>query len=231
MENSQILEHIGKTKTQKLIHEITHEYLERKNKKYPPIENPLNTACLVSVVEEKEIKSIGMSCINDLLNNNFALFIKGAFLNGGTQTEMLDVANVITEVRFTGASATRYNNNQASNFSPVGSYVQVGQGTTPALIDNFAIETPFSNGGIEDSRRGTGIGAYFAGLNDVLVSSVISPTIGGGSISEAGLFAQWRRSLFANQFRVFLLSRDNISPVVPFSAGNTINIDYTINMG
>ena len=230
IENSQILEHIGKTKTEKLIQEITHEYLERKNKKYPPVENPLNSACVVSVVEEKEIKQIGMSCLNDLLNNNFALFIKGAFNRGGTQTEMRDVSNIVTEVRFTGASATRYNNNQTTQTTPIGSRVQVGSGITPATRSDFNIETAFV-GGVVAQRRPTGIGVYFAGLNDVLISSVISPTLGGGSISEACLYAQWHRSLFANQFREFVLSRDNISPVVPFSAGNTINIDYTLNMG
>ena len=122
MENSQLLEYIGETKTQKLIQSITKEYFEIKNKK---TKNDLNSNCLISVVDEKEIKAIGMSCVNDLLNNNFAKFIEGAFMRGGTET-LKSISNVDEDVRFTSASATRYNNNQTSQTTPIGSRVQVG---------------------------------------------------------------------------------------------------------
>ncbi len=224
MENSQLLEHIGKTKTKKLLDEITKEYYENKKKVFPISQNLLNPSCIVSVIKEKEIKGIGMSCINDLLLDNFGVWYSAIF--SGNQTgEINNVGDVSEEFDWNGES-TAYNNSVTPNV--IGSKVQVGQGLTPASIGDFTIETPFGVAP-ESNRNNTGIGTYTVGLSQIFVPSAISPTTGSGDISEAGLAMRWRKPS-TGLVTELLITHDNISPVVPFLAGNAINIDYTIQI-
>lgn len=228
MENSQILEHIGKTKTQKLIDEIHSEYFEMKEKKFPVSQNQVNDTCIVTATKEKEIKSIGMSCVNDLLLDNFGFFFQGAFLRFPSELPLVDRLGVEETVDFSGSPAfgARYNNNSAVS---VGTLFQVGMGLTPALRSNFNIETPFVSAP-ESNRTNTVVGVYTAGLSRVNVAGVISPTGDVGVISEFVMFAQWQKFPQQAQVKIYALSRINISPLVPFGLAQAINIDYAIQI-
>jgi len=227
MENSQILQNIGKTKTDKLINEITSEYFELKKKTIPFSKNEMNFACVVSVIKQNEIKSIGMSCLNDLILDNYGIWIKHCIFRNGSSEALKNIFGSSSTYLLLSVDNNAYNTN-ASN-SPCGSQVQVGSNTTPALRSDFQIISPFANGGIEDNPNNTGTGAFLGGVSRVFVPSTISPTIGGGIIAEAILIQKWRKSVagFTDQIAI---SRDNISPVVQFFAGDTINIDYTIQL-
>lgn len=228
MENQLLLDYIGKTKTQKLIEEIQSYYFELKQKKFPISKNYVNSASVISVTEDDEIKSIGMSCINDLLLDNFNEFFVGAFLRAG-QRELFDIGNASRQVVFRGnpAFTARYNANVTVS---CGTIFQIGSGTTPAALDDFNIETAFANGGLEDNRRNTGLGAYTTGVGRINVAGQISPTTGAGSISEFVMYAQWQIFPNQSQTQIFALSRENISPVVNFAALATINTDYVIQI-
>ncbi len=229
IENSQILEHIGETKSDKLIREIQSEYFELRDKKFPPKENKLSCNTVISVTKDKEIKSIGMSCINDLLLDNFGKFIQGAFLrNSGTLNTIADTG-VLETTRYIGNVANTARYNSIVNVS-TGTRFQVGQGTTPATRGDFKTETPFTNGGLEDNQTSTGTGVYTVGINRVNVAGVISPTTGTGSISEFVMFGIWQKFPQAQQTRNYALSRDNISPVANFGIADAINIDYAIQI-
>jgi len=228
MENSQILEHIGKTKTQKLIDEIHSEYFELKSKKFPVSKNEINDTCLVTAIDDKEIKSIGMSCINDLLLDNFGYFFQGAFLRFASALPLVADSGLVETADFIGfpAFSARYNANSSVT---IGTRFQVGMGLTPALRSDFKIETPFVSAP-ESNITNTGLGVYTAGLSRVNVAGVISPTGDVGVISEFVMFAKWQEFPAQSQTRNYALSRINISPLVPFGLAQAINIDYAIQI-
>ncbi len=229
IENSQILENVGKSKTQKLIDEIHSKYFELKEKKFPVSKNYINDTCIITATKDKEIKSIGMSCINDLLTDNFGKFFQGAYFRNGGALGLIDNVGSLQTVDFIGNPpfTARYN---ANNSVSLGTRFQIGSGTTPADRADFRIETAFANGGLEDNQTNTGSGAYTAGLSRINVAGVISPTTGTGSISEFVMLAIWQKFPQQSQTKVYCLSRINISPVVAFGVADTINIDYAIQI-
>ena len=226
MENSQLLELIGKTKTQNLIDDISKQYLEIQDKKFPSLNHLTKALSIVSVTDpnETEIKDIGMSCVNDLLNDNWGKFLL-AVIGAGQGIALQDDSDTtrsLTMQQTTDTNAGAYNttNNPAGQ---VGSAVQVGKGTAPATRQDFTIENPFV-GGVESLKNSTGIGGWNSGLGQVDIATLISATLGAGSISETVLFCRWHVNVGGNSY--FLMSRDNISPVVSFIAGQAINVDY-----
>lgn len=218
MENSQLLEHIGKTKTQKLLNEISKSYFELKEKS----KNRLNPMCIVSVEKENEIKSIGMSCVNDLFLNNFGLFF-GALLSGNRTTQIVkNQSGSNKNLRMWGNS----NMFNVTDVITVGGMVKIGSGSTPASRSDFTIQTPFGNSP-ENSLRNTGNAGYNSGLGQVTIPTLISPTGGAGSISEAGLFLRCETIGTGDQI---MMSHDNISPVANFSIGDSINVEYILGL-
>ena len=221
MENQQLLQHIGKTKTDKLLLEIKKEFLEIKHKQFGVVDNQIDPISIVTTEKDKEIQGIGMSCINDLLLDNFGKWFAMAF--GGSVQTMNDISNVARAFRGT-AGTNRFSNDQ---YNVTGSQMMIGQGLTPAALTDFYIETPFSNGGLEDSRHSTVDGVYFTGLKEAKTTIQIAPTAGSGSVSETIFLFVMRDDTGAQVARYVTISRDNISPVVPFVMGNQINVEYS----
>jgi len=227
MENEVLKEYIGETKTKKLIDEIQSVYFQKKKHIFANSKQPLSENCLVTALRDGEIKSIGMSCINDLLLDNFCQFWVGAFQRANERT-LVQVSGVNEQVRFIGNPpfTARYN---ANNSVSLGTLFQVGSGATPPVRGNFNIDTAFPSAP-EANRKSTGIGVYTVGLSRVNVAGFISPTTDAGTINEFVMFAQWQKFPQQSQTRIFALSRDIISPAVSFSALDTINIDYAIQI-
>jgi len=220
MENSQLLEHIGKTKTDNLIRDIQKEYFEQRQKKFENKNETINPMSVVSAIKDGEIKSLGMSCISDLLLDNWGKFY-ACFLGRTNQQVMQDISNITRNFNWSGTN--RMWNNQ---YNSCGTSVQIGQGATPAQITDYGINTPFV-GGIESTRRSTGIGFYTVGLSTANVSTHWSPMSQNGSIAETVFFLNMRDESGATITRVIAISRDNISPVVNFSIGEQVNVDYS----
>jgi hypothetical protein len=223
MENQQLLEHIGKTKTKNLIEDIEKEYFERKYKSFGIKDNQetVTPVSVVSATVDDEIKQIGTSCINDLLLDNWGAYyqvIYGRYNGGAT---MVNTGG--SPLQYRASSTERIWN---SHLTPVGTQVQIGQGTTPAVISDFSIETPFV-GGIESIPRSTGLGFYTVASSTANVSTHWSPMSQAGAISETTFQLNIKRNDASDTVTFQIISRDNISPVVNFNIGEQVNVDYS----
>ena len=221
MENSQLLELIGKTQTENLMQDVKNQYAENFNKQFPNYYN--EKACivtksfsLITVTKEKEIKSIGMSCMNDLLNDNFGEFLKGIIGIQGFSGKELDTDNLFNYT----ASSSNQAYNMFNTGIGMGSTWRIGKGTTPATRQDFKIEDPFVTGAEASLQSTIGGAGWNSGLGQISIS---------GAISESILVCAWRSTTDSAHHRS-VYSRDNISPVANFIIGETININYTLLM-
>ena len=225
MENSQLLEYIGETKTKNLVDDIQKEYFEILKKtfteKADPIHN-INANSLIIVHEKNadEIKSIGMSCINDLINDNFGLFF-GAILSRGGSVNLLDTSGVIKNVIIYGQS----NNFGDTNGAPpavhnLGCQFAIGSGVSPPLRNDFVVENI-----IGGNFNPSGNAGYNSGLSQITVTG-LSPVLSGtGSIGNTVIMGKWFS--IPSISRLHVLSHDLISPVVNFINGQVATIEYT----
>ncbi len=179
---------------------------------------------LVTVTENQEIKKIGMSCINDLISDNWGKMLEA--LISGRQfvfPPAKDVSGNTNNALFVYNSVDQFNStNTAGN---VGSLIQVGKSLVPATRQDFKIGDPFVTLP-ESVFNGTGSGGWNSGLGQVQIPLQIVSG-GSGAISETVLFGNWA-SVSPVENEVYLLSHDNISPVVNFIVGQTINVDYSM---
>ncbi len=229
MENSQLLEYIGKTKTRNLKDEIQKEYHELIKKQYPNDEKFVRTNALISVtdLDETEIKSIGMSCLNDLFVNNWGLYLQFLLGGQGGFTGLIrQISNVGQNVRFTNSSSRMFNSTDDS-LRDQGTVLFLGSGTNPPQLDNFSVQTALTSGSPENTTNGTGTSNYNFGLGKVVIPTLISPTNGAGTIRESTLFGKWFQG-GTNTIQTFLITRDLISPNVDYVAVQSIDIEYSI---
>jgi len=225
MQNSFLLDYVGKTETESLLQEVKNNYAEKFNKLFPNYFNEKSgivaKACsIVTVTKEKEIKAIGMSCIDDLLTDNFGVFLASIIgMQNFSQNDLSNVARGFTCIH----PDSGYN---SVNVGGLRSLLRVGTGNTPATRQDFNIESPFSNGGAEDSAFNViGQAGYNSGLGQISFSGSIT-AFGAGGIQESILIQRWRDT--GGTTRDLLYSRDNISPIVTFIAGETINLSYIL---
>jgi len=225
MENQFILERIGQTKTQKLLDDCSKEFREIFTKKFPEYNQALHAHSIVSVTENDEIKKIGVSCMNDLLLDNFGKWL-GMMLAGSPSNQTLfQTGGVGFDV---GVFHTTLNFNQfnvASN--AVGTQIAIGQGLTTAQRTDVNIETFFASAP-EAGNQSTGNGGWNSGLGKVDIPMVPIGAGGSGLISETCYFAVWHLTNGTFNVSTFCLARDNIAPSVPFIIGQTINVDYAL---
>ncbi len=224
MENSQLLEYIGETKTKKLQDSITKEYFELFHKKFPAYNENHKMNSLVTVTDKKEIKSIGMSCINDLINDNWGKMIK-ALISGDLAVipPAVDRQNTTNNALIVYRTTDQFNSTNTAGL--VGSVIQAGSGSTPATRQDFNIETALI-GLPQATFNPTGDGSWSSGLGQILIPSQIVAGQ-GGTIRETVLFGNWA-TISPVENQQYCISRDLISPIVNFVIGQTINIDYTM---
>jgi len=219
MENQILLDKIGDTKTQKLIDDCNKIYKENFTKQFPKyFDNNFTKACsLVCVTEKNEIKSIGMSCLNDLLLDNWGNFLNG-FMGGNSSAQQLrQTSGTFRTVGMWGGAQSLWN---STSVGSTGSSISVGTGTTPATRQDFVLETSVLG-------LGMGNGGYNSGLAKIDIPAQNISTI-AFSLSETGLFGVWAHSTPPATVGSFMLSRDNISPVASVIIGNTVSVDYTL---
>jgi len=212
----ELLDNIGKTKTKNLVEQIHDNYRELFEKKYPKyFENNYAKACsLITVTEKNEIKSIGISKVDDILNDNFGGMLGGILSNSSWQTLNTSGSPI-------GIGVTNFTTTDTNLPQNKGMRIQIGKGLTPATRSDFKIEDPFLVSQ-ESTQRTTGNGGYNSGLGQVTASSVFVAG-GAGAISESIFIYSFR---VANTSTTGIWSRDNISPVANFIIGQTINVNY-----
>lgn len=208
---------IGQTKSQKLVDEAFGIYKELFQKYYPEYFQNNHSKCLsvVTVLENNQVMNIGMSKVDDLLNDNWGKFLASFIAQNSSSVTLQDITNTSQTTQIYGFSNDKFNNVASGN---IGSIISVGSGITPATRTDTDIETLLqtlvsNNGGWNSSL----------GKIQAPAASVSTFT---GTIVETVLISRWARSVGSTSD--FLLSRDNISPGVPVSIGETINVDYNI---
>jgi len=234
MINQYLEEYIGKTKTPKLLDEIQTNYFEMFKRKFPNYYSNNITKCgaFVTVLEDKEIKSIGHSCYDDILVDNFGkllgMIISGSSgITAGTGGGQFVTTGGAGLVQVNGWQTGNTNKFNGISNGAVGTQMQVGKGINPALRTNFNIQTPFTTAPESAVFNVAGDGGWNSGLGKVTIAGDIIAN-DSGSISET-MFLQIV-SAFAPQsgLHKIMLSRDNISPAVNFVAGQNINLDYAM---
>ncbi len=227
MENQILLEKIGETRTEKLIIDCNKIYMEEFRKEYPNYfeSNYLKSICKVITTPKgsNEIKSIGMSCMNDLMTKQFAQFL-GGFI-GATKSTSGDTPKgtggfVFAWGNHHGGSTFGNWGRNAGGGSNKGLTMIVGSGTNIPQKDDFANANTggFSRGMIVND------GSFNAGLNTVTWSGGNSSVI-DFTISNAYIRSNMQSSGGALTPMLFL--SDLISPVVPVLIGESIFLEYT----
>ncbi len=158
--------------------------------------------------------------------NNMGVLMSAIFpLNSGTgdqfRSGMIDITNTPQTIKIKGFSSDQ----ELFNTVMAGNFVQIGKGSTPSLRTDFNIESPFTNGGVEDNQIPTGVGGFTDGNNKILYTTQINPTAGSGSIREVCYFLTLRNSSAIN--KTFLMMRD-IIPLIGFIAGQSITIENEV---
>ena len=211
-------EFIGLTKTKKVIDESYKIYLEQFQKRFPNYfeTNHSKMFALVTTTKDSEIMDIGMSKVDDILNDNWGNFLQ-ALLSGdtGEKNIYINTTGVTNSFKVWGTSTSRLFN--VTQLGAVGTRIATGTGGTTATRQDINIESSVNN-------VGTGIGGWNSGLGKVDIPMVVTATT-NYSIIETALFSVW--SIFTSTPKTFLLSRDNISPVAVI-IGQTINVDYQL---
>jgi len=109
----------------------------------------------------------------------------------------------------------------------IGTRIQIGQSLAVPTFSDFSINTVFPSSP-ENGQVGSTAGVYFVGLGQAKTSGVFSPTANAGSVGESALIISMKD--LGNAVRQVMIAHDKISPVVPFLAGQAINIEYTIQI-
>jgi hypothetical protein len=211
IENLELLEHKGKTKTKNFVNDIQSEYIETYNKKYPATSEIMKCYTLVTVIDENEIKEIGMSCMNDLLLDNWHVVL-GVYFGRSAQSRFVTLEN---------GSSTNTLAERMTNISDgaVGSVMQFGSGVVPALRSNFKLQTKLQQFNNDNGGWISGLGKVQIGANTVSAFN--------DNLAETGLFGRWTPEPIGSPQNI-MIAHDNISPVVPILMGSQINIDYSM---
>lgn len=163
---------------------------------------------------------------SDLLMDNFGDFLRAMFTNVTAPSE----SNAVMKVESTGALssfgfylptgvAVSYNDE-------MGLSIQIGSSSVIARTD-FKITTPFVSSPESLKFSTLANSTYQSGTGKIVgINITISPTGGSGTVRESALFQRMGVRPVGNG-RIVLFAHDVISPVVPFTSGKIITVNYT----
>lgn len=217
MENQILLEKIGETKSNKLIDDCYKIYKEKFQKCYPEYFEKNSSKCLsiVTALENNQVMNIGMSKVDDLLSDNWGKFLGSIISQLPITISLQDITDTTQSVPIYGSSTSVFNNIDSGS---LGTLISVGSGSTPATRSDFNIETLLQTLVSNDGGWNSALGKIQAPAASISTFT--------NTITETVLISRWVRSVAT--VSDFLLSRDNISPGVPVTIGQTINVDYNI---
>jgi len=161
--------------------------------------------------------------ISNLILDQFGILLAGMF-KGGTAIKSVvinDINNFASTLVVNSASLVNFNER-----NDITTLVQVGSGSTPPARTDFFVETIFGTAP-EASAIATAIPVFNSGLGNFKVTGSINAG-GAGTINESILRPNWQDS--GSVFRSFTLFRDIISPAQSFLAGQSIALEYTIQL-
>jgi len=211
--NEYLLDYKGETFSDKLKHKIAKHIFEQRFKKNQPMS-------FVCVSDKEEIKSLGLSIPNDLINDNFGNMLSRMFrpiaVGNAHLWTCLDFSNMVRTMRHYS------NSNNAFNFSGQG-FTIIGKGTTTPTRQDFALASPFTTAP-ESLSQFHSNGGWNSGLGQVKYSMTINAG-GSGTIAESVSGQSGEDNGGIN--RSWIWSRDLISPTASFINGQQIFLEYT----
>ncbi len=194
------------------------------------------TKALVYCIEPKtnEILGVGGSSLlydkkrkrihSDLLMDNFGEFLRALFTFAVSPTEInalwkSDDGVTANYGFYIPAVAVGYNDE-------MGMRIQIGSSSVIARTD-FKITTPFVSSPESLQFNILANSTYQSGTGKIIgISITISPTGGSGTVRESALFLRAGVRPVGNGRRI-LFAHDAISPVVNFTSGKIITVNYT----
>jgi len=193
---------------------------------------------LCYIVDIGEIKGVGGSSlmknkktgeiVSDLVLDQFGNFLAGITKNfaGGVRTAILknNAGALRTLEIYTTSNVANFNR---TTIGARGALIQVGSGSTPPARTDFKIETVFGTAPESALFNAPSSPVYNSGLGNFKYNASISAG-GSGTINESILSYSWVLNN-ANQ-EIFTAFRDIISPAQAFIAGQTIALEYTIQL-
>jgi len=194
---------------------------------------------LCYIVDKGEIKGVGGSSliqnkktgeiVSDLILDQFGVVLTALFRRDNTvdkSVNILDVNGASKNLFIYSASGSAiFTNNALSN---KGCLVRVGSGTTTPARTDFKIAIPFATPPESNFFNATSDPIYNLGLSNM--KYVASITAGGtGTINESVFASDWRQNSPSGDF-IFALFRDIISPAQSFIIGQSIALEYTVQL-
>jgi len=159
-----------------------------------------------------------------VFTDNFGFMVSGLFTKSDSLDQFRTLKDItgsseIIKVKGLTTDATVFNSGGMANF------IQIGKGFTAPNAQDFEIENPFTNGGVEDNPIVAPNGGFVINVNKILYAVQINPTAGSGGIREVCYFLDMRNSV--GVVKTFLMWRDVI-PVVNFNAGQSITVESEV---
>ncbi len=188
---------------------------------------------LCYIVDKGEIKGVGGSSlmknkktgeiVSDLILDQFGEWLSGIFValpSGIVGRTVKNSAGTPQTVRLWAIT------NAFNDIETLGAFQQVGSGSTPPARTDLTLETPFGTAP-ENATFSTGNPVYNSGLGNFKPAGLITAG-GSGTINESVMFFGMKNSVGSNN--TFGMFRDIISPAQSFIAGQTIALEYTIQL-
>ena len=191
------------------------------------LRSPFQHFSTVIISDRDIIKGISQSKPNNLILDNFGIWLAGFFRAPVAATKIIN----LNDSGGTPRAIHVWEQPNAANLfnvdpsDKIGSLLQVGAGTTAATRADENVETAFGTAP-EDDVFDSGTGVYAVGT--ISLSGALTAG-GAGTINETCLFGAWvygAGSVLAN----FLLFHDILVSGEAFVLGNTITVAYTINL-
>ena len=185
--------------------------------------------CAVLEPKNRKIIDVGFNDPKDLILDNFgkwlAAFVRSPIAGSGKTVVLPDSSNTNRTLYIYDMDATTTHGFQygAAGGSPTGTQVQVGSGSSDPARSDYAIQTAFG-AAPENAAFDTGSGSYSSGY--VSFSGAITAG-GSGTINETGFFGKW---YLYNASYLFMLFHDKLTSGVAFTAGQTLNVSYSIEL-
>ena len=157
--------------------------------------------------------------------DNFGLLLAGFFRAPSTAVLTVGGIKDTSGVSFSLRPYDTIDSDRRFNKIGADRKAQVGKGTTPVTRQDFVIESPFTNGGVEDNPQNSNASGYVSGLGKIEAGTLIASTTGAGTITEVVKQIVLEDSF--STIRTMIIMRDIISPA-SFIASESINVNHEV---
>jgi len=157
--------------------------------------------------------------------DNFGLLLAGFFRAPSTADLVVAGFKDTSGVSFSARVLAQISN--LTRFNKIGAdrKAQVGKGVVAVTRQDFKLENPFTNGGVEDNPQNSNVSGYNSAQGKIEAGTLISPTTGSGAITEVVKQIVIKDSITGN--RTMIIMRDVIG-VSNFISGQAINVNHEV---